>query len=116
MKDNMVAMMQDMRVDVKYIRRKIDELYVMVDNLQDFIFEVNDNTVPRLFTILPQDGTWDFECLLNKKYCLHFLCEHEQNGQPSYHLAYHKGYPIRQTKEVHISCCYLLLLLANIFL
>ena len=82
----------------------VDKLHDKVDNMHDVIFQLHENTVPRLFMILPQNGEWDWtfsiERLLTKQYHLHFLCEHEENGKAKFHLAFHKGYLVKQPKEV----------------
>ena len=83
---------------------RVDELHEKVDNLRDVIFQLHEDTVPRLFMILPHNGKWDWtfsiDRLLSKQYHLHFLCEHEENGKAQFHLAFHEGYPVRELTKV----------------
>jgi len=90
--------------DTKAIRIRLEDLHEKVDALPKTMLRLHEDTVPRLFIVLPEDGNWSMDSLFTRKYHLYFLCEHEriENGKakPQYHIAYHEGYSIHQPKQV----------------
>ena len=97
----------DVKHDTGAILWSLEELHGKVNGLRQIVFQLHEDTVPRLFFILPENGEWDFSAdgILAKNYRLYFLCEHEEmkDGklEARFHLASHEGYPVLRPRQVY---------------
>ena len=93
---------------VEAILYSLDILHEKMDGLKRTVFQLHENTIPRVFIILPEDGKWDFsvDSLFTKNHRLYFLCEHietlkDGKEKSCVHLAGHEGYRIQRPREVN---------------
>ena len=96
--------------DTKAILTSLEALHAQVNSLKRTVFQLHENTVPRLFIVRPEDGKLDLsiDVLFTKQYGLSFICEHHERlndgTMKSYaHLSNHEGYHIRKPREVRLS-------------
>src|SRR4051812_12971230 len=81
--------------DTKAIRASLEELHEKVDALPHTMLRLHEDTIPRFFIVLPEDGNWSLDSLFTRKLRLYFLCEHEHvegsgKTKMQFHIAYHE--------------------------